>query len=62
MSKKNKIIIEFMEELRRSSLDSLETAKVILLAVEYGNEHMTNFLRKAFEIEERRRPKLLEMK
>ena len=62
MKEKDKVIVEFVEELVRTPQTMYEKAKATLMAVEAGNENMSNFLKKAFELAEERRPKLLEMK
>lgn len=62
MSKKDKMIVEFMQELISLPQHLYEEAKTTLLAAEVGNTHMTEFLIKAFSVANKRRPKLLEMK
>ena len=62
MSEKDKIVVEFVEELLRTPQTMYEEVRAVLMAVEAGNEKMSNFLRRAFEVAEEHRPKLLEMK
>ncbi len=62
MSEKEKIIVEFMEELISIPQHLYEEVKATLLSYEAGNEHMNSFLIKAFGLAEERRPKLLETK
>lgn len=62
MSKKDKMVIEFVQDLISLPQHLYEEVKATLLAVEAGNARMTNFLTKAFDVAEERRLKLLEMK
>lgn len=62
MSEKNKMIVEFVQDLIKLPQRVYEEVKATLLSVEAGNIHMTVFLTKAFDIAEDHRPKLLEMK
>ena len=62
MSEKDIMIVEFVHDLIKLPQKAYEEVKVILLSVEAGNTHMTEFLTKAFDIAEGRRPRMLEMK
>lgn len=62
MGKKNKIVVEIVEELITTQQHLYEEIKVTLLAIYVRNAHMTNFLIKAFDFAEEHRPKLLEVK
>ena len=62
MSEKDIRIVEFVRDLIKLPQKVYEEVKVTLLSVEVGNTQMTEFLTKAFDIAEKRRPKLLEMK
>lgn len=62
MCEEDKIIVEFVEELIKVPQTMYEEIKATLLSIKAGNRNMSNFLRKAFEVAENHRPKMLEMK
>lgn len=62
MTDKDKIILGFITEMLKTSLDDYEGIKLILLAHSAEKPGFTNFLHKAFELIEEKRPLLIEMK
>lgn len=62
MDEKDKIIVGFITEMLKTTLDDYMEIKLIMLAVNAGNTVVLNFLRMAFELIEARRPRLIELK
>lgn len=61
MSKKNEIIIDFVREMKKCTLDDYEEIKMIMLIANRDKPKVVNFLHKAFDLIESERPLLIEM-
>ena len=65
MDEKDKIIVGFITEMLKTTLDDYMEIKLIMLAGNAGNTGNTvvlNFLKAEFELIEAHRPRLIEMK
>lgn len=62
MDEKDKIIVGFITEMLKTTLDDYMEIKLIMLAGNVGNTVVLNFLKAAFELIEAHRPRLIEMK
>ena len=62
MDKKDKIIVEFITEMLKTTPDDYMEIKLILMAHSAGKPALTHFLQEAFKLIEARRPRLIEMK
>ena len=62
MDEKDKIIVGFITEMLKTTLDDYMEIKLIMLAGNAGNTVVLNFLKAAFELTEAHRPRLIEMK
>ena len=62
MSKKDEIIVEFVQELSKTTPETYEEIKATLLAINTGKKALLNLLHKTFAFVEERQPKMLEQK
>lgn len=62
MDEKDKIIVEFITEMLKTTPDDYMEIKLILMAHSVGKPALTHFLQEAFKLIEARRPRLIEMK
>lgn len=62
MDEKDKIIMEFITEMLKTTPDDYMEIKLILMAHSAGKPALTHFLQEAFKLIEARRPRLIEMK
>ncbi len=62
MDKKDKIIVEFITEMLKTTPDDYMEIKLILMAYSAGKPALTHFLQETFKLIEARRPRLIEMK
>ena len=61
MSEKDKIIADFILEMRKCSLDDSQEIKMILLICNRDNPVLLNFLHRVFNVIESDMPLLIEM-
>lgn len=62
MDEKDKIIVEFITEMLKTTPDDYMEIKLILMAHSAGKPALTHFLQEAFRLIEAYRPRLIEMK
>ena len=62
MNEKDKIIVDFIMEMLKATPDDYMEIKLVLVAYSAGKPALVHFLKKAFELIEARRPRLIEMK
>ena len=61
MSEKYKVLIDFILEMRKCSLDDYQEIKMILLICNRDKPRIANFLNAAFHVIESEKPLLIEM-
>lgn len=62
MDEKDKIIVEFITEMLKTTPDDYMEIKLILMAHSAGKPALIHSLQEAFKLIEARRPRLIEMK
>ena len=62
MNEKDKIIVDFITEMLKATPDDYMEIKLVLVAHSAGKPALAHFLKKAFELIEARRPRLIETK
>ena len=61
MSEKDKLVMDFISEMRKCSPDDCEYIKLVLLSHSNKKPNVMNFLQIAFTLIESKRPLLIEM-
>lgn len=61
MSKKNESIIDFVQEMKKCTLDDYKEIKMIMLIANRDKPEVVNFLNKILDLIESERPLLIEM-
>ena len=62
MNEKDKIVVDFITEMLKTTPDDYMEIKLVLVAHSAGKPALAHFLQKVFELVEARRPRLIEMK
>lgn len=62
MNEKDKIVVDFITEMLKTTPDDYMEIKLVLVAHSAGKPALVHFLQKVFELVEARRPRLIEMK
>lgn len=62
MNEKDKIVVDFITEMLKTTPDDYMEIKLVLVAHSAEKPALAHFLQKVFELVEARRPRLIEMK